>query len=86
MVKNATAVKLSSIEKKLFPLGGKCTCPGFSMSFGLRSQGYNYGNFALSNARTEFSLTLKPLLTFIGLNQTLECQVMKQNSNIINTT
>ena len=84
MVKNATAVKLSSIEKKLFPLGGMC--PGFSVSFGLRSQGYNYGNFALSNARTEFSQTLKPLLTFIGLNQTLECQVMKQNSNIINTT
>lgn len=61
MVKNATAVKLSSIGKKLFPFGGKC--PGFSVSFGLRSQGYNYGNFALPNARTEFSLTLKPLLT-----------------------
>ena len=72
------------LEKKLFPLGGKC--PGFSVSFGLRSQGYNYGNFALPNARTEFSLTLKPLLTFIGLNQTLESQVMKQNSNLINTT
>ena len=72
------------LEKKLFPLGGKC--PGFSVSFGLRSQGYNYGNFALPNVRTEFSLTLKPLLTFIGLNQTLESQVMKQNSNLINTT
>ena len=43
------------LEKKLFPLGGKC--PGFSVSFGLRLQGYNYGNFALPNARTEFSLT-----------------------------
>ena len=85
VVKNATAVKLSSIgKKKLFPLGGKC--PGFSVSFGLRSQGYNYGNFSLPKARTEFSLTLKPLLTFIGLNQTLESQVMKQNSNLINTT
>ena len=52
--------------KKVFPLGGKC--PGFSVSFGLRSQGYNYGNFALPNKRTKFSLTLKPLLTFIGLN------------------
>jgi len=73
VVKNATAVKLSPIEKKkLFPLGGKCQ--GFSaVSFGLRSQDYNYGNFALPNARTEFSLlTLRPLLTFIGLNQTLE--------------
>ena len=71
-------------KKKLFPLGGKC--PGFSVSFGLRSQGYNYGNFALPNAGTEFSLTLKPHLTFIGLNQTLESQVMRQNSNLINTT
>ena len=56
MVKNATAVNLSSIGKKVFPLGGKS--PGFSVSFGLRSQGYNYGNFALLNVRTEFSLTL----------------------------
>ena len=70
-------------KKKLFSLGGKC--PGFSVSFSLRSQGYNYGNLALPNARTEFSLTLKPLLIFIGLNQTLEPQVMKQNLNLINT-
>ena len=45
MVKNAIAVKLSSTgKKKPFPLGGKC--PGFSVSSGLRSQGYNYCNFA----------------------------------------
>ena len=71
-------------KKKLFALGGKC--PGLYASFGLRSQGYNYGNFALPNARTEFSLTLSPLLTFIGLKQTLESQVMSQSSNLSNTT
>jgi len=74
VVKNATTVKLSSIGKKLFPLGGKCS--GFSVSFGLRWQGYNYGNFALPNARTEFRLTLKPLLAFTGLNETPDSQVM----------
>ena len=77
-------MKLSSIGKKAVSSRGKC--PGFSVSFGLRLQGHNYGNFALPNAKTEFSLTLKPLLTFIGLNQTLESQVVKQNSNLINTT
>jgi len=58
---------ISYWKKKLFPLGAKCQ--GFSVSFGLRSQGYiNYGNFALPEARTEFSLTLKPLLHRVKSN------------------